>query len=73
MAAMTGSTSERGYGWEHQQARKVWEAKIATGTVACSLCGKPIGPTEPWDLDHTDDGLGYRGPSHPEAATAHRR
>ena len=50
---------------EHRQARKNIEWAIAAvGFVDCSRCGKPIHHGDAWDLDHTDDRTGYRGPSH---------
>ncbi|GAC1375754.1 MAG: hypothetical protein NVSMB4_04150 [Acidimicrobiales bacterium] len=30
----------------------------------CLMPTRWIAPADPWDLDHTDDGLGYRGPAH---------
>jgi hypothetical protein len=60
----TGKTSSRGYGWRHQQRRKVWERVVAAGEAYCARCGRGIRPDEPWDLDHEDDRNGYRGPSH---------
>ena len=35
----------------------------AVGSV-CARCGRPILPGQPVDLDHTDDGVGYRGWAH---------
>lgn len=68
-----GTTTERGLGHEHQQLRKRWAPKVATGTVCCWRClanGKPelealIAPDEEWDLGHDDrDRTVYRGPEH---------
>jgi len=58
------TTAEKGYGWAHQQERERWAPKVKTGRVRCSRCTEPIGPREPWDLDHTDDRKGYLGPAH---------
>lgn len=57
-----GTTTERGYGAEHQQLRADMQ-----GTVIgqpCARCGHMILPTDTWHLDHTDDRSGYLGPSH---------
>ena len=54
----------RKYGWMHQQARKRWAAKVATGRVVCWRCQLPIASGERWDLGHSDDGVGYAGPEH---------
>jgi hypothetical protein len=59
-----GKTTRRGYGWKHQQRRKVWERVVAAGEAYCSRCGRGIYPDEPWDLDHTDDRSSYNGPAH---------
>lgn len=66
---MTGSTTARGYGHSHQVERKRWEPIIATGNVLCAnpQCDHPdtpIDPDEPWDVGHTEDRTGYRGPEH---------
>jgi hypothetical protein len=37
---------------------------VRAGQVSCSRCLLPIGPNEPWHLDHADTGNGYRGASH---------
>jgi hypothetical protein len=69
-----GSTSERGYGRDHQVERAGWEPVVATGTVRCAkgsdcqyavngVAGL-IGSDEPWDLGHTPDRTGYLGPMH---------
>jgi hypothetical protein len=54
-------TSDRGYGWNHQQARQRWARLVAAGLADCARCGEPIIPGEPWDLGHDDDDRGrYR-------------
>jgi hypothetical protein len=52
----------RRYGPEHQALRtQLLDTEIGT---PCARCGKPLLPSQPIDLDHTDDGRGYRGLSH---------
>lgn len=60
------NTTQRGYGYHHQQQRKRWAPIVATGTVPCAReCGRLIKPGEPWHLDHADDGRRrYLGPAH---------
>lgn len=65
------TTSQRGYGTPHQQARKRYAAIVAGGHAACSeaVClrrSRRISPDEPWDLAHTRDRTRYLGPAHPE-------
>lgn len=61
---MAGETSRRGYGSQHQKARRYWRAQQARGGLACSRCGVVLEPHEDADLDHTDDRRDYRGLSH---------
>ena len=48
----------------HGVLRRVLEPVVALGETRCARCGGLILPGEAWDLDHTDDGTGYLGPSH---------
>lgn len=59
-----GSTTQRGYGADHQRMRRQWEPKVKAGLVDCARCGHAIRPDEPWELDHADDRTTYLGPSH---------
>lgn len=58
------------YGSQHQRTRDQWAPIVAGGTTVCSRfnqdpkCPGVIEPGTPWDLDHTDDGTAYLGPSH---------
>ena len=70
------STAARGYGDHHQSLRKRWRRAVSMGGVACSRCGTPFAPGEPWDLGHDDhDRSRYTGPDHRRCirATAGRR
>lgn len=60
--AGTGSTTARGYGYDHARIRKARLAS-AYGTP-CARCGEVMVEGEPLDLDHNDDRDGYRGFSH---------
>ena len=68
--ATAGSTTARGYGYEHQKARRDALAALrereAAGieTLCARGCGHPIRTGQALDLDHTDDRSGYRGLSH---------
>jgi hypothetical protein len=54
-----------GYDRRHHHLRKQLAPIVATGRVTCWRCGKPITPTQPWDLGHDDqDRRIYRGPEH---------
>ena len=59
----------------HRRLRAGWRPIVARGGVLCARCGLPIIPSEPFDLDHADDGRGYLGDSHRRCnrATAGRR
>lgn len=50
------------YSGEHQAIRRAM-APYVPGTP-CTRCRRIILPGQPWHLDHNDDGVGYRGPSH---------
>jgi hypothetical protein len=63
-----GSTSGRGYGYQHQRLR---EALLPTAYgTPCPRCGETMLPGQPLDLDHDDDRTGYRGMAH---ASCNRR
>jgi hypothetical protein len=62
------------YGYEHQRLRKAM-LPYAVGST-CTRCAKPIEAGQAIDLDHTDDGLGYKGWAHAvcnRKAGAHKR
>jgi hypothetical protein len=56
------STSDRGYGAEHQAIRKALLA--AAYGQPCHHCGHPMLPGQALDLDHTADRSAYRGFAH---------
>lgn len=58
------SAAARGYGYAHQQIRKVVAPWVSLGLMSCARCGESISPIEPWHLDHTDDRASYLGASH---------
>ena len=65
MVTIRRSTTERGYGNEHQRLRKVWAPHVERGEVRCARCGRLIQPGTPWDLGHDDnDRSVYSGPEH---------
>jgi hypothetical protein len=60
----TASTTARGYGRDHQRARKQ-AAQQHKPTDPCSRCGHALGPIGSWlHYDHTDSSDGYLGFSH---------
>lgn len=62
---MKESTTARGYGAEHQRARRAWAPVVAAGLVDCWRCGERIPADAPWDLGHDDlDRTMHRGPEH---------
>jgi hypothetical protein len=59
-----GRTTQRGYGWQHQQERARVKRLVAAGKAFCARCGGWIEPGTPFDLDHSLDRASYLGPSH---------
>lgn len=58
------STTQRGYGWDHQKARKAALAAFVVGQP-CVRCGKPLASKRGLELDHDDDDRSrYRGLAH---------
>lgn len=63
-SAKTASTTERGYGNDHQKTRAAAIARFQQGD-ACARCGGPMyGDPKDLDMDHTEDRRGYRGLAH---------
>jgi hypothetical protein len=58
------SPRSKRYSYSHEELRRKLAPQVAAGGIACARCGGPIDPGDPWDLDHTEDGTGYLGPSH---------
>lgn len=73
-----GSSTQRGYDYQHQQERAAWLPAIATGGVTCrrapfGLCRAKqatITPTDEWDLGHPDSEC--PAPKAPEHAGCNR-
>jgi hypothetical protein len=60
----TASTTARGYGRDHQRARKQ-AAQQHKPTDPCARCGHALGPMGTWlHYDHTDSRDDYLGFSH---------
>jgi hypothetical protein len=79
MARWTGTTPERGYGYDHQKLRNRWKPKVETGQVRCHamVClevrdgrSRLIAPGAPWHLGHTPDRTGWTGPEHERCGAA---
>jgi hypothetical protein len=65
MTTKRRSTAQRGYGRQHRELRERWARRIDAGQhIICTRCGLIIKPDQRWDLDHSDDRRGHRGPSH---------
>jgi hypothetical protein len=62
---MAGSTSARGYGWNHQKERARYQQRMDAGEVfVCSKCRRHVNPRA-WDLAHLPgDKTQYLGPQH---------
>jgi hypothetical protein len=54
----------RGYGAAHRTLRAQVARVVEAGQAVCARCGRPILPSEPFDLDHGPDRSSYLGPSH---------
>ena len=71
-----GTTTQRGYGTDHQRLRASYQARMARGErFTCWRCEGPIDPSN-WHLGHDDrDRSRYRGPECPACnlATSTRR
>lgn len=68
MAGHSLSTTERGYGYLHQQERKRLAPIVLAGGVLCARCGLPIESGQAWDLGHADGNRErYTGPEHRHA------
>lgn len=63
MARTTRTTTQRGYGWTHRQARAAALAGLRDG-APCHLCGAPMYRTQQLDLDHNTTRTQYRGLAH---------
>lgn len=47
------TTTQRGYGWEHQQARAAALRELEReGVAPCPFCSQPMAPGMPLDYDH---------------------
>ena len=72
--AVTKSTNDRGYGWQHQSQRASWQRRIDRGeTFVCCCdrsdctkhdghCPTVITASSAWDLGHNDDRTAWTGP-----------
>lgn len=59
------TTTERGYGADHQALRRWWAPRVATGRIRCWRCGQLIPARAEWHLGHDDhDRRITRGPEH---------
>jgi hypothetical protein len=68
------TTTERGLGWEHQQARALALAKLKPGTP-CPYCSQGMYRDQALDLDHQVPRVygGAKGPRRLAHATCNRR
>lgn len=64
-----GTTTERGYGSDHQQLRE----QLLPGAYGqpCPKCGELMHEWQPLDLGHTDDRAGYTGMEHASCNRGH--
>jgi hypothetical protein len=61
-----GTSTQRGYGRDHQLVRARVAPLVAAGLARCWRCGGRIAVGERWDLGHVDGGgpSEYAGPEH---------
>lgn len=59
-----GTRQQRGYDSHHDRTRAHWAPQVATGTIRCWRCHRPITPNDPWHLGHSDDRTRHNGPEH---------
>ena len=64
-----GTTTQRGYGAQHQALRAKWKPLVEAGQVRCHathclMQSRWIQPGTLWDLGHTPDRRGWTGPEH---------
>jgi hypothetical protein len=70
--ARRGTTTQRGYGAEHQRLRAQLIA-VYQPTDLCWRCNRPLGPNpDLLDLGHTDDRRRYSGLEHADCNRARR-
>lgn len=60
-----GSTTRRGYDYQHKKLRAQLKPQVEAGQANCWRCGHRIELGQQWDLGHDDnDRTKYRGPEH---------
>jgi hypothetical protein len=73
------TTSERGYGAEHQAEKERWRPIVDAGEAYCAevVCleerdgrSRWLEPGTPWHLAHADGQQGYRGAAHERCNTS---
>lgn len=69
MARPNLTTTQRGYGADHQAVRAQWAPRVVRGEVLCHAvrCLMPtrlIKPGSPWDLGHNVERTHWTGPEH---------
>ena len=57
------STTDRGYGADHQRERRRLKVIVDREGYVCTRCHRYQPPSTPFDLDHTDDRTTYLGAS----------
>jgi hypothetical protein len=65
----TGTTSERGYGPDHQRERERWRPYVERGetychAAVCLMASRWIAPGTRWHLGHNTDRTAWTGPEH---------